>query len=236
MPARTSPQPSLFSEPEGRTAVLVSIQAGRARDLPPAGAAGALARACTTAFDKRAVSGAVRIGADGVEGDEHADARYSGGADQAVLLYAAAHYARWRAELARPDFPHGAFAENLTVAGLDERTACIGDVWAIGDLRLELTQPRTPCWKIARRWADESLPARAVATGRTGWFARVLAPGIVEPGAALERLARPEPGWTMARATAVMKGIERHAADARRMAESPLVGRRWRERLLARLG
>jgi MOSC domain-containing protein YiiM len=236
MTARTDHQPSLFADDERRIARLVSIQAGRSRELPPAGDGGALARPCTTAFDKRTVSGAVRVDENGVEGDEHADRRYSGGADQAVLLYAAAHYARWRAELARPDLPHGGFAENLTVAGVDERTACVGDVWSLGDVRLALTHPRTPCWKIARRWEDESLPARAIATGRTGWYARVLFGGSIEPGMTLELLSRPEPRWTMAHATAVMKSVERHGEDARRMAGSPLLGTRWRERLEKRLG
>jgi MOSC domain-containing protein YiiM len=236
MTARTQDQPSLFADDERRTARLVSIQAGRARELPPAGAAGALARACTTAFDKRVVAGAVRLGANGVEGDEHADLRYSGGADQAVLLYPAAHYARWRAELARPDLPFGGFAENLSVEGMDERTVCVGDRWSLGDAQLELTHPRTPCWKIARRWEDESLPARAIATGRTGWYARVLVGGSIEAGMTLALLSRPEPRWTMAHATAVLKSVERHREDAQRMAGSPLLGRRWRERLEKKLG
>jgi MOSC domain-containing protein YiiM len=235
MTARTDLQPSLFADDARRTARLVSVQAGRSRELPPAGDGRALARPCTTAFDKRAVTGAVRLGEHGVEGDEHADRRYSGGSDQAVLFYPAAHYARWRAELARPDLPHGGFAENLTVAGMDERTVCVGDVWSLGDARLELTHPRTPCWKIARRWEDESLPARAIATGRTGWYARVLAGGSIEPGMTLELLSRPEPRWTMTHATAVMKSVERHREDARRMAESRLVGVRWRERLAKKL-
>ena len=76
-----------------------------------------------------------------------------------------------------PTFPHGGFGENFTIAGLSEQTACIGDTYQIGEARVQVSQPRGPCWKIARRWRIEDLTARVLATGRTGWYLRVLTEG-----------------------------------------------------------
>src|SRR5579872_4134785 len=82
-----------------------------------------------------------------LEGNTQADMRHHGRPDQAVLLYAAAHYPLWQAELGRLDIGPGGFAENFTVAGLDESSVSIGDTHAIGEARIQITGPRYPCWK-----------------------------------------------------------------------------------------
>jgi MOSC domain-containing protein YiiM len=151
---------------------LVSVQRGRVRDLGN----------WTTAFLKEPVLGPVWVESRGVQGDQHADPRFHGGLEKAVLAYSAEHYPAWRAELGLPDMPFGAFAENLTIAGLDETSVRLGDVFDIGEARLQVTQPRGPCVKIARHWERRDLTARVVRTGRTGWYLRVLIEGHVEPG------------------------------------------------------
>ena len=81
-----------------------------------------------------------------------------------------------------PDLPYGAFAENLTVSELREDTVCLGDVYAIGDARLQVSQPRQPCSNITRRWDIRGLTQKVEATGRTGWYLRVLTEAFIEAG------------------------------------------------------
>src|SRR5207253_9828994 len=79
-------------------------------------------------------------------------------------------------------FPFGAFGENLTITGMDEDSVCIGDVHQIGTAVLQVSQPRSPCWKLARKWAMPDLPKKLVATKRSGWYYRVLREGTLQGG------------------------------------------------------
>src|SRR5512139_209694 len=123
-----------------------SIQVGQPKAMP-AGVPGVepQPRLLTTAIWKEPVAGPVMVGLDGVQGDAQADRKHHGGPWRAVLMYPAEHYPRWQAEWGRSDLGPGAFGENLTVSGLDEFTACLGDRYRIGAPVLEVTSPRTPC-------------------------------------------------------------------------------------------
>jgi len=152
-----------------------------------------------TAFFKSPVIEPIFLGSLGLDGDAVANTKHHGGLEQAVLLYSAEHYPRWQTELGQA-FPHGAFAENLTISGMDEYAVCIGDIYQIGEVRLEVTKPRTPCWKIARRWGIPDLTKRVTQTNRTGWYCRVLQTGQIEPGLSIQRLERSNPERTVAQA------------------------------------
>lgn len=150
-----------------------------------------------TAFFKEPVTGSIELTPAGLIGDGVANTQHHGGPDQAVMLYSAEHYPLWQAELGK-EFPFGAFAENLTVSGLDENTVRIDDVYQIGAVRLQVTKPRIPCWKIARRWAIPDLTKRATQTSRTGWYCRVLQSGEIEAGLPVEVLDQGYQGQTVA--------------------------------------
>lgn len=186
------------------TPTVLSIQVGAPREHGSAGAPDPMDRPWTTAFFKEPVMGPVHVGVMGLEGDGQADLRVHGGPEKAVLAYAAAHYPLWREELGLGEMPYGGFGENLTVAGQDEAGVCIGDVYSVGTARVQVAQPRGPCWKIARRWRVRDLALRVQQTGRTGWYFRVLEEGSVEAGDSLTLLDRPHPEWTIARANAVL--------------------------------
>ena len=154
-----------------------------------------------SAIAKRPVAGPVRVGAEGLEGDEQGDRRVHGGPDKAVHQYALEHYAAWRADLgALPvlDAP-GAFGENLASTGVTEATLCWGDRVRIGSVLLEVAQSRQPCWKLNLRFGHKDMARRLQDTGRTGWYWRVLEPGHLQAGDAIHLIARPHPEWTLAR-------------------------------------
>lgn len=199
---------------------LRSIQVGLPREHGRADGETAMERAWTTSFFKEPVDGPVYIGRTNLDGDRQADLKHHGGPDKAVLAYAASHYPRWREELGR-ELAYGGFGENLTVDGQDESTVCIGDVYAIGEARLQVAQPRVPCWKIARRWGIKDLSARVQRTRRTGWYLRVLAEGHVAPGDEIVLLDRPHPEWTVLRASDVLYAKPHDVDDVRALAGVP---------------
>ena len=158
-----------------------------------------------SAIDKRPCSGPVAVGPLGLEGDEQGDLRVHGGPHKAVHCYAWEQYQPWRAELVgnataqhlltRP----GAFGENFSTEGLDEANVCLGDQWRVGNAVLEVSQGRQPCWKLNDRFEVPGMALRVQTTLRTGWYLRVLRPGSVRAGDAIHLLARPHPGWPLAR-------------------------------------
>lgn len=116
-----------------------------------------------------------------LEGDAQADLSVHGGPDKAVYAYPSEHFAVWGAELGQELGP-AAFGENLTTAGGTEDDVCIGDRWFWGDAVLEVAQPRSPCFKLAMHRGRGDMTRLFRASGRSGWYLRVLEPGRVPVG------------------------------------------------------
>ena len=211
---------------------LVSILVGTPRTVGTPGAENRMERVFTSAIWKSPVSGPVRAGVLGLDGDTVFDTECHGGFDQAVLMYAAGHYPKWEAELGHPLEP-GAFGENFLVDGVDEDVACIGDRYRIGPVRLQVTHPRTPCSTLARRHQIPDMIAIVRRNSRSGWYLRVLEEGTLEPGESVELLERPNPGWTIRRAAQAMLDRQRNWGEAEALAGCAGLSAEWRNRLLA---
>ena len=144
----------------------------------------------TSAIGKRPVAGRVMVRRLNLDGDRQADLSVHGGPDKAVYCYAAEHYGPWAAELERAALPWGTFGENLTTRGLLETEVRLGDVLRAGSALLEVSQPRSPCFKLAAVIGVRGFERAFLHSGRTGWYARVLEEGDVGPGDAIERVTR----------------------------------------------
>jgi MOSC domain-containing protein YiiM len=214
---------------------IVSIQVGRPISYVQESPADGKSRAWRTAFFKTPVAGVVGITESGVAGDEQADRENHGGIDKAVLAYSADHYAYWRPHLDLPDMPHGSFGENLTIAGLDETSVCIGDRWQAGDVVFEVAQPRQPCWKMGRRWQIVDLPKQVIQNGKSGWYLRVIKSGELTSGLSIDLVARPRPTWTVARASRLLYHEPDNLAGLQELADVPELSRAWREELFEKI-
>lgn len=211
---------------------VVELRVGLPRQL---GASGANERPWSTGSFKEPVAEPVWLGWTNLTGDGQADLKNHGGPDKAVCAYPAMYYAGWRDELGHPKFGYGAFGENLTVEGMSETTVCIGDIFRFGTARIQVSQPRQPCWKLSRRWGIKDLALRVQTTGRTGWYFRVLEEGEVAAGHLLVLLDRSFPEWTVARANAVMHDRTTDHETVAALAGCPALSARWRETLATRL-
>jgi MOSC domain-containing protein YiiM len=174
------------------------------------------------------------LGYEGFRGDEQADRQHHGGVDKAVCVYPLEHYSFWRDTLAMPDLPLGAFGENVTVAGCLEDQVFIGDVFSLGDAIVQVSQPRQPCWKLARRWRIKDLSARVEHTGYTGFYFRVLRHGWVGPAAAIHRIESGSPEWSIARCNHVMHHAKDDLTAAQQLAECSLLSASWKDQLWRR--
>ena len=115
-----------------------------------------------------------------------------GGPDKAVYAYDLSGYEHWRKALSR-ELPFGQFGENLTVEGMPETEVRIDDVYRIGAALLQVSQPRSPCYKLALKMEDPRFLRPFLASGRTGFYLRVLEEGEVGAGDSIELVSR-EPG------------------------------------------
>lgn len=123
-----------------------------------------------------------------IDGDGQADLTVHGGFDKAVYAYSARHWPWWEYEHQLPCGP-GAFGENLTLADGDEADICIGDRFAWGDVELEVAQPRAPCFKFQIHTQRNDTAALMTASGRCGFYLRVVREGFAPTQAAyLERI------------------------------------------------
>lgn len=220
--------------PSSNPARLVSLNVGQPRTYGTPDAADPLDRPWRSAIVKSPVPDPVRATRLGLEGDAVVAAVH-GGPDKAMLAYAAAHYPLWRTEHPEHEFPHGSFGDNLVIEGLDEHTVCLGDVYAIGDVRIEVSQPRGPCATIGRRFRDPEMLAHVQRTGRTGWYVRVLREGEIRAGLTVELRERPLPEWTVERATRVMHHDKEDLDGALALASLPVLADSWRKTLNERL-
>jgi len=158
----------------------------------------------TSGIRKRPISGAsVEVGRTNLAGDGQADLRVHGGPDKAVYAYPSEHLPWWNGELPRDEpFGAGSFGENLTTAGIAEGTARIGDIWRWGSALLQICQPRYPCFKLVLATAQPDMVKRFLASGRSGWYLRVLEAGTAPVGGPIEVIAVDAGGVTVAAAAA----------------------------------
>lgn len=203
---------------------LASIQVGppRTYDAP---------KPWTSAIKKDPVEGQLWAGREGLSGDHQHNRKHHGGPDRALLMYSADHYPRWRAEWERTDLGHGAFGENLTVVGVTEDSACIGDIFRIGEVRVEVSSPRTPCSTLSRRHGIPELVKTIVENHRSGWYLRVLQEGWLESGMAVVLADRPYPQWTVRRTAEVKRLRAERVEEARLLAACAALQSEWRELL-----
>ena len=206
---------------------LQSMQVGQPKHYGTPGETDRMARPWETSFFRTPCTQPRWLYTTHLDGNAQADTKNHGKPDQAVLLYAATHYPLWQKELEQLAIGPGGFGENLTVDGLTEETICIGDTYAIGEARIQVSAPRYPCWKIERRWNVAGLTARVAETGRTGWYCRVLQEGMIEPDMPIILLERPYPQWTIALTNDFGHARQQDQAMAQDLAACPLLSELW---------
>lgn len=140
----------------------------------------------TTGIFKEAVEGRIHLGQLNLAGDQQADLKGHGGPNRAVYVYSIENYEYWQQELGRKDFRPGQFGENFTVDEMLEDQVHVGDVFQVGRARVQVTQPRVPCYKLGIKMGDPRFVKVFLRSCRVGFYFRVLQEGEVGVGDGLE--------------------------------------------------
>jgi len=197
----------------------------------------------SSAIFREPLAGPVELTMERLAGDGSANTEVHGTTDKAVCCHPLSHYALWNEEygLVGTDrtLGPGSVGENWTIDGGTEEDVAIGDVFAVGTARLQVSAPRGPCWKQERRLGLPEFVRRTLETLRTGYYLRVLLPGVVEVGNELRLEERPHPELTVHLANASAYGAlepERCRSLARRLAKLSELDPNWAKLLAKWLG
>lgn len=147
-----------------------------------------------SAIAKVQMDGELELTELGLLGDEQAEKKIHGGPDRALCQFPREHYE----DLIR-EFPEQAalfcapaFGENLSTKGMTEHNVFIGDIYRWGETLIQVTQPRSPCFKLNFHFAISDMASQMQRSGKVGWLYRVIAPGKVstdDPLALVSRLS-----------------------------------------------
>ncbi len=136
----------------------------------------------STGIYKTPVEGPVKATLLGLEGDVQVDRENHGGPDKAIYVYTLENYLFWQRELQEKAFPYGQFGENFTVTGMPDEDVHIGDLFRIGSILAQVTQPRVPCFKLGIKMSDPGFVKRFHGSGRVGFYLRVIEEGEAQAG------------------------------------------------------
>lgn len=145
-------------------------------------------REVETGIFKYPVNERIMLRSLNLDGDGQADLQNHGGPFRAAYCYTFENYEHWRDTLDMDSLVYGNFGENFTVTEMPEDQICVGDIFRIGDAEVQVTQPRPPCYKLGIRMGRPWFPKQFLASGRVGFYLRVLREGVVGAGDKIELL------------------------------------------------
>jgi len=111
--------------------------------------------------------------------------------------------------------------------------AVIGERWAIGNVILEVSEPRVPCRIFAGFWERPGLIKEFTKAGRPGSYLRIVQEGDVGAGDAIEIISRPAHGITISDLFAAKSGERSRMTEISHVPEISDSIREWAIRILA---
>lgn len=208
---------------------------GKVKEVGEQGARDPMDRAWKSGMFKKETEEKVFLTKTGLIGDEVADTKAHGGPEKAIFAYPVDHYTYWVKNLDTDSIGIGAMGENLALKVGDEFSFFIGDTYRLGESIIQVSQPRQPCWKPARRFRVMDFALRIQNTGRTGWYFRVLEEGKVQAGDTLELIERPYPQWSIAACNEIMHVKKDDLRLTEELASCELLAENWKRTLNNRL-
>lgn len=151
-----------------------------------------------TGIFKYPVNHAIHLDIENVKNDTIVDRKNHGGIDKAVYAYGENHYHYFKNLHPHLDWQYGIFGENLTVNHLDETQIHIGEIYQLGEAKLQVSQPRSPCFKLGIRFKDQAIVKQFWNSTKCGVYFRVLETGSVAIGDELTLLESANDNSTIA--------------------------------------
>ncbi len=121
------------------------------------------------------------------------------------------------------------FGENLTVEGLNDTTAFIGDQFRVGSALLVVKQPRLPCYKLGIKFQRDDILKRFLDSELTGCYFAIVEEGEIAAGDTITLVNREQHDISIADITRLYARKERNAEQLRRIVAVEALPENWRE-------
>jgi MOSC domain-containing protein YiiM len=192
------------------------------------------AKKILTGIFKKPVNEKIFLDELGFRGDGVGDSRIHGGKDLAVCAYFVDHFPYWENELDRKIKP-GTFGENLSLTGINETQIYIGDIFALGEAEIEVSQPRQPCHKLNKVFDLQAMACKIQTTGYTGCYFRVKKTGWVKPDSVFEKIREGLGKISIEMVNTLMFKEKKNKDLLRDIANLQALSFQWREKFQKRL-
>jgi len=178
-----------------------------------------------TGIFKTPVDGRILFTGVNLRGDDQADRKVHGGFERSAYAYAEEDYLWWQDRLGKT-LPHGKFGENLTTRGIDVSNALVGERWKLGNVVLQVTSPRVPCYKLGIAMNDQKFVKRFAQALRPGAYLALVQEGDVAAGDLAEVIWRPDHSLTVKEMARIYL-FEREKVNDMLVPELPPGWREW---------
>ena len=131
----------------------------------------------TSAYKKDTFKNTSFVTKLGLQDDIQVDKEFHGGLDKAIHIGSSKHFNIFE-KSHNQELDKLAIGCNILIDNYDENDICIGDIYTIGDVEIEVTQPRQPCWKIGALFGKD-VNRYILKQSATGWYVRVLHEGKI---------------------------------------------------------
>ena len=187
-----------------------------------------------TGIYKKSIKEKIFLDKTGFQGDGVGDSRFHGGEDLAVCCYFTDHFSFWENELDRKIGP-GAFGENLSLAGINENHIYVGDIFSLGNAKIEVSQPRQPCHKLNKVFEYQGMACKVQTTGYTGCYFRVIKKGWVSPDSKIKKIEESKDKISIETINILMFKDKKNLKLLKKVSEQEALSLEWREKFKKRL-
>ena len=159
------------------------------------------------------------------------DREHHAGLNKACYLFSADHYPYWKGMYPELNWDWGMFGENLTVKGLNESEMRIGDIYKIGSVVVQVSQPREPCYKLGVRFGNAKILKEFIDHGYSGTYVRILEEGQVKNGDMLSLLEKSNKTLTVKECFQIILAKEKDPILLQKAIDNPSLPEYKRNRL-----
>lgn len=130
----------------------------------------------------------IYLDVENVKNDAIVNRKSHGGIDKAVYAYGENNYRYFKELHPDLDWQYGMFGENITVDHLEETQVHIGEIYQLGEAKIQVSKPRQPCFKLGIRFNDQTIVKQFWNSTKCGVYFKVLKQGNVTVGDKLNLL------------------------------------------------
>ena len=142
-----------------------------------------------SAYKKTSINDKVFVNYMGLENDIQSDKKHHGGEHKAICVFTQKSYQHFEKKY-NLNLDVCSFGENITLEDIEDKNICLADRFSIGEIIVEVSQPREPCFKISSIKGIKELTSLVLKENKTGFYLRVIKEGFISKNDTFKLISR----------------------------------------------